>query len=158
METLRIIENKFAKWLKFLPSLPDRGQKIISDYLWVIALVSMLFSGLFILLILGLLSFNVATLGLESIRSIDNGITVVTIVATLELILVFSLSAAAIGPLRKHQRSGWDKMFIIALVSFASAVLQFAYTLKFYNAFSAVIWLIIQVYFLLQVKRHFVRG
>lgn len=158
METLRFIENKFAQWLKFLPNMPDRGQKILSDYLWVIALVSMLFSGFFILLILGLLSFNLASFGLGSIQSIDSGVTVVTVVAGLELILVFALSVAAIGPLRKHQRSGWDKMFIIALVSFVSAVLQFAYTINFYNVISAVIWMLIQAYFLLQVKRHFVRG
>lgn len=158
MEALRKIENQFARAFKFLPGLSESVQKLLSDYLWLVALVGSAFSLFFLAMLIGLVDVESSIVGLNSVRAIDLNLRPVTIIAVFELVLITSLMLSAIGLLKKHKRSGWDIMFLVALVSFVSCFLQFCFSWSYYNLFTGLVWLLIEIYFLLQVKSHFVRG
>lgn len=157
METLKDLENKFDRWFKVLPGLPNSARKFLADYLWIMVIISSILYGVFLLMVLGLATFIIPAFSFISIQTIDAGISYSTIVSMLELILVLSLMVSAIGPLRKHQRSGWDKMFLVALVGFVAAIIQLFFSFSLYNLVSAFVWLAIEMYLLMQTKSFFIK-
>lgn len=159
MKLLEQIETTTTGWLKFLPKMPSDVQKSMSEYVWVAAAAGAVFSLIGAISVVDMLQgasslvFN--TFGVELI---DRTMNAALWISIFELAVVFVLLVMSTSSLKRHERSGWDKLFLVAVLGAVSSVLQFVFTFEVSNLVSGVLWFLIEVYFLIQVKNYFIRS
>lgn len=160
------IETTFEGWFKPLPHLPENGRKWIASNAGVIVTVGLILSVIGTLFMVGalftalsFLSSSIGLLGAFGVTVYSTGWIISTIVSLLDLVLIITLTAMAIKPLKAMNKKGWDLLFMLSL---ASATLSVISTIINFDAFSllgglmgAAIGLAISMYFLFEIRSYF---
>lgn len=158
MNSVGKLETTIAGWYKGLPHLPAEVRKWLSENVWWIALVGVIFGAFSIL---GMLFFSLlagAALtaiagGLGAIAGITIFLSVLFTVLLGAVCLV--LSAMAINPLKAMQKKGWTLLFWVLLIEAAATVLTNLLSATFLGLIWGLLWVAVGGYFLFELRSYF---
>ncbi len=153
------LENKLNEILvKNAPvQLPENVRKWLAEYVWIFALIGLVFG---VFSVLGIL----AVLGLVSSVGVVIGATQYVFFAWISLFALIAylvVLGMAVPKLKNKQAGGWDLIFYGELAWFVYSVL---YALSYigagaiFNLLWNIIGLVVSLYFLFQVRSYFKGG
>lgn len=158
------IVDMVAKWLKPIPNLPVKWQKLLATNFWWITLIGVILLGMASIMILGVMSMFGAVTSYANIyaaQPLAGAAYFAALVSLLFMVVEIVLMVMAIGPLKQFQRKGWDLMFMTLLVSTSSMIIGLIINFNAGNIvstiFTGVIAFFINAYFLYQIKSYFIK-
>lgn len=167
MEYIKKAEDKIGEWLKPVPHLPEEWRKWLASNIWWLMVISAVLICLSLITVIKLIAIElgmsavVETFSNYGLGAVDYTVTNIFVlsVSLVAMIAFASIFIAAIQPLKKGQKKGWDLMFLAFLISVALNV--FSVLGSFHNLFSgllnAAIGAFIGAYLLFELKSYFIK-
>lgn len=158
METIHKLEATMAGWYDKAPHLTKNGRDWIARNIWWIALVGVILGALGIVALAMTLLVGTALLGgtLGIIGLAAGAVaTTATLISLVFTIAIVAIEAAAIRPLKARMKRGWELLFIAALVSAASLVVDLLFSGNLGGLIVGAIGLAIVGYVLFEIRTHF---
>lgn len=169
MESVKKFENMIMDWLKPIPHLPTSWRKWISENIWWISVIVVIFSVLGTLSALNTLFTVISLFGAASkvlygpfVPAGYNGLQVIGYSLSLvSLAATAALTAMAVPKLQMMRKKGWDLLFMSFLVGsvsqIAGAVLTVNPSSIISHLVSAFVSIAISAYFLFEIRTYFAK-
>lgn len=166
MKAIGKLENTVASWLKPAPHLSQNSQKWIAQNAWWIALVGVILSMIILIIMLINLANSLSFMGWVTIYGSYYVAPAYTgwwvfsaIVSLLFLVVTIALTVAAIAPLQKMQKRGWNLLFLILILNAISSVVSAVISLNpisfIFGILFGAIFVAIGAYFLYEIREYF---
>lgn len=163
MEQLKKLEVTIAGWYKNAPHLPLNSQKWLTENAWWIVLVGVILSvfGVFSILAGTLFAGTLLTVFGGVVGAALGGVILVAVFVGLAFsVLEIVFAAMAIAPLKDGKKKGWNYLFVVYLLAALAVVVGFLFHLNvngFMGLLWGVVWLVIEGYFLFEVRRYMLK-
>lgn len=160
MEYVHKLENIVAGWYKNMPHLPGNGQKWLAQNAWWLVLVWVVLGAMGVVgLLLATFFAGAFMAGFGTVGAALGGLSFLLVTLTLLFsIALVVVGAMAISPLKLLQKKGWTLLFIMLLVTVASDVITFLFTMNLFGLIWNVLFAGVGAYFLFEVHSYFVGG
>lgn len=164
MDKLHQFEQTAAGWYKDVPHLPVNVRKWIAENIWWIVLVVVIisiFGALSLFSLLTGVSMMTAGYGMYG-YGYNHAATGMALgaawIGLAALVLQVVIQAMAIAPLKDGRKKGWDLLFLSDLVYFAFAVVGSVISFQFFGIVGPFIGTAIGLYFLFEIRSHFLQS
>lgn len=158
METLSRIEQQIASWYAAAPHLPENARAWLRRNCWWMVLVLVTLAAIGILgpiLLSFIFSLFTTTVGGVYGAALGGAVLVAVVLYLFGTLIGIVLGAAAVVPLMHSKRRGWVLLFIILLIWFAEAVIDFILHHGLGGFVQNVLFLAMYGYFLFEIRMYF---
>lgn len=158
MEHISKVEATIGEWHEKVPHLPAAVRQWLADNSWWVALAIVLMGSLvifFILLPLLLLGAILSSLAGIWGAAAGGFLLLLAVMWMLLAIASIALLAVAVRPLKRHQKRGWDLLFLVLLLNVAVITLKVLFDFEPTSFIFGILTVALAGYFLFEMKDHF---
>jgi len=164
-KTLDQLETKVLNWLKPLPHLPTNVTKWIAENAWWIAIIGVFASVIgcivVIMAIITAFAFFGLSVGISHYyyaSSVYTGWSLFILIVSLAFMLLMTVFIAkAISSLKKMQKTGWEALFTLQVITAIYIVISAVLSFDFMELLSGAVGVFIGAYFLFEIRSYFVK-
>lgn len=158
MERMSKIEDIISEWHDKTPHLPATVRQWLADNSWWVALAIAILGAIVIFFILiPLLLLGAVLSGLAGVLGAVAGglLLLIAIIWMLVAIVSIILLAVAVGPLKRHQKRGWNLLFFALLINVTVIVLKLLIDFEPASFMLGLLMAALAGYLLFEMKDHF---